>query len=442
MKKSKFNQKGNKISRRDFLSKTSKAAVGLGIAGALGTVMSPKRAWADKKPVRYWSWLDPKDPGPRSAVQTEIIKEFEEKTGIQVEVELVDWKTIPQQLMRAVAADEGPDVVRLYNPWLAEQTAAENIVPLDQYITKEDLEDIGSPPLKFGGNTMAVYIENRYYGVIYRADLVKQAGFETPKTFDEVGRCAGKIRKMSDGKVTGIVWEANRSAPAIPIQLLPAMIWSFGGTGLIDENQKAAFNSEAGIKVFQWIYDLVYKYEAFPATYVNWQHNEVQQALNAGTLAMFMDGTNRVVHSRGFHDDPTKIQFTHFPSPEGTPPPVPVYGWTLGMSRSSKNRDEAWALIDALTNTHAQVLNAQKAGETPTRKSALQDPWFGTDEAAEMRTWVEYISKNSRPDPTQQVVQVNQLGDLLNIAIQEIILKKRPIKEALDEAAANWNKLV
>ena len=59
-----------------------------------------------------------------------------------------------------------------------------------------------------------------------------------------------------------------------------------------------------------------------------------------------------------------------------------------------------------------------------------------------MRSWVENIGKYGRPDPLEQLVEVNQLGDLLNITIQEVILKKRPIKEALDDAAAKWNKMV
>ena len=426
-----------RLSRRNIL----KGGVGAAVLATIGIV--PVRA--ETRPVRYWTWLDPKDKGPRSQVQTSLIEGFEKATGIKVEVELIDWKQIPQQLIRAVAAGEGPDVVRLYSPWIAEQTAAGTLTPLDGLLEswgQDDLDDIGSPPIQVGGETMAVYIENRFYGVLVRTDMLEEAGRSIPHSFQEFGEAAGAIRKGTNGDVTGIIWTANRAHPVLPLNYLPPMVWSLGGEIVDPETKEARFNSEAGIQVFEWIRDLSAKYEAMPKSYINWALNDIQQALNASKLAMFMDGTNRVKHSRSYHEDGSVIQMTHLPSGDGSPPPIAVQGWSLGISRDSTNQENAARFIHHMTSSAAQLENARDAGELPTRKSVLNSPWFQTDEAAEMRGWVQYIADGSRNDPANELRNINDLGDLLNEAAQEIVLNDTPIKSALDRAASRWDSLL
>ena len=118
--------------RREFLSRSWAAALGAGIAfsAGAGALLKPRRARAQAS-IRFWTWLDPNDTNPRAQVQTQLVNRFMETTGIQVKTELVDWRTLSQQLMRAVAAGEGPDVTRIYSAWLPEHVAAGNLAPLD-----------------------------------------------------------------------------------------------------------------------------------------------------------------------------------------------------------------------------------------------------------------------------------------------------------------------
>ncbi len=110
------------------------------------------------------------------------------------------------------------------------------------------------------------------------------------------------------------------------------------------------------------------------------------------------------------------------------------------ITKSSKNREEAFQLLDTLTDTEAKVANAKRAGEMPVRKSALRDPWFQTEEAAEMRGWVEYVGNHGRA-MTALLTKGAELNRLINTATQEIVLKNRPVKEALDDAASQWNAI-
>ena len=58
-----------------------------------------------------------------------------------------------------------------------------------------------------------------------------------------------------------------------------------------------------------------------------------------------------------------------------------------------------------------------------------------------MRGWIEYIAAHGRDDPSQKLVRSREFNRLLNTATQEIVLEDRPVAEALDAAAAEWNAI-
>jgi multiple sugar transport system substrate-binding protein len=429
----------NSNSRRDFL-KTSATFVGssalaAGIAGL--ALPTPARSATT---LRFWTWLDPNDTNPRAQVQAELVNRFQEQTGIEVRTEVVDWRTMSQQLLRAVAAGEGPDVTRTYTSWIGEQAAAGTLLPLDPFMeqwSQEKRDDIAPPLPIFGGETLAMYIENRIWLLYHRTDYLKEVGLGVPRTFDEVSKAASAI---ANDKRAGLIWTASLRSTDTYQYALP-MIWALGGR-VVNEDKSAAFHQGGGLAFMEWLRDLILEYKAMPPTYINWDEEQLQQAVNAGTTGMCFMGTNRLVSTRArlAADDAMVLQAAPAPSKDGSPPPIPVSGWSVSITRSSKNPEAAFQLLDFLTNTEAQVLNAKKAGETPVRLSALQDPWFDSPGAAEMRGWVKYVADNARVANSLKLTKGRELSALYNTATQEIILKNRPVKEALEKAAAKWNE--
>lgn len=427
------------ISRRSFLKTGVVAGAGFGLTA--GGLLVPPYVRASDRTVRFWTWLDPNDPNPRSQVQNAQIERFEQSTGIRVQVELVDWRTLSQQLMRAVVAGEGPDVVRLYSAWLPEHVAAGNIVALDDHLNAwpaEKLADIGPPLIQFDGATMAMYVENRMYMLYYRTDMMAEVGVDTPRTFDEVARAAGAI---ANDRRAGLIWPASTRSTDTFSYATP-MIWAQGGD-LVGPDKRALFNGEGGVRFYSWLRDLVHEHGAMPPSYISWDEEQLQQAVNSGTCAMALMGTNRVVSTRRALSDapPEALQVTHAPSVDGSPPPVPVAGWTVAMARTVRDPEAAFQFIDILTDTEAQTQGAKLAGEMPVRTSTLADPWFDSPEAAEMRGWIEYIAAHGRGSMAEKLVRARELNTFLNRATQEIITRGRPVQEALDDAAEQWNRI-
>jgi multiple sugar transport system substrate-binding protein len=109
------------------------------------------------------------------------------------------------------------------------------------------------------------------------------------------------------------------------------------------------------------------------------------------------------------------------------------------MPKYGRNKQAAWKYIEFMTSPEAQV-NIAKGGEGATRKSTYNDPWFRSEEAADL-IWVkEAIQQQGRALKTPEKWTVLQ-GYLVE-AIQKIVLQNVPVKEALDEAAGRYNALV
>lgn len=412
------------------------------IAGAALVLCAPAVVRGQGRSIRFWTWLDHRDPNPRAQVEARMVQRFTAETSIQVRVELIDWRTLSQQLLRAVAAGQGPDVTRVYSAWLPEHVAAGTLMPLDPMMartwTSGQREDIGPPLPTYGGRTMAMYIENRAYMMFTRADHLQAAGVAIPKTFDEF---VTVVQRTTSDRRSAMIWPASARSTDTFSYASP-MIWAMGGR-LVNDDMSAAFNEAGGVAFYSWLKDVILRHRSMPATLISSDEEVLQQAMNSGTCSIAFMGTNRATATRArlAGAEPNALQVVPAPSRDGTPPPVPVAGWCLAVTANSRDPASAFAMIDRLTNTEAQVANAREAGEMPVRKSTARDPWFATPAAAEMRGWMDYVAQRGRDDVSQQLVRAREFNTLLNTATQQMILDDRPVKEALDDAAAQWNRI-
>ena len=390
----------------------------------------------------YWTFLTPGDPSPRSQVQDTLIEKFEKANpGVEVEVQVLPWFEINSRIIQAVAIGKGPDVSRVSSDFLEDQFAADTLLPLDEFVAKEpaSFKDDWVLPWDTGmynGQKMALWIEYRAVMLYYRKDYLASIGAAVPKTWDEVGRVGGKLTAEGYiGYATGLSFGANANAFA---EWFVPNIWSAGGD-LLDKNGKAAFNGPEGIKVMQYLYDLVYKYKAIPKEALAWDVDGVYQGFESGKVAMFYFGTHRVEVARKIGGIGDNLQVAPLPGlVAGKLGSTYAAGWNLAITRSTNNKELAWKLIKHMASPEANILSAKVAGQQPVRKSAYQDPWFKEDSfGREMSGWVEYMEEYARPYLFPKGYLF--LHRILAEAAQRIVLNHEPIEEVLNEAAKRFD---
>jgi len=440
-----MNHGPQKISRRTFLKKVGQVGVATGFLTTSG-VPIPQRARAqEKKPItlRYWTFLNPKDPNPRAQAQNQMIENFQAKyPHIKISVEIVPWQTTGLQLIQAAQAGKTPDVISLFSIYLAQQVAAKTILPLDEYTqgwNSEQQQDFIYPmeQISFEGRKMAFFRDLRVRLLWYRKDWLEGAGFGAPRSWEELSNAA---QAVTTDRRAGFIMAMERSRDkGVQLgQFLISNLWA-QGLNLLDDRGQANFNNEAGARVFQLLYDLVHTYKAMPLSVISVDADGSLQMIKSGAAAMITEGSHRVSTARAGQGVGMNLLTTPIPSPEPDKPcPGLTTGQVLVMGKDCRYREEAWLFIEHSISPEQQALIGKVAQEMPTRKSSYQDPWFQSPEATEMLAWADYIQRTSRPFIFPEKVEI--LFDLLTGAAQEVITQRKPIPQALDEAAARWNK--
>lgn len=389
----------------------------------------------------FWTFLDPAADGPRERVQSQLIAEFEANNpGVTVQVEVLPFDVIGSRMIQAVAVGRGPDVFRITAPRMfQEQFEAGTIYPLDEFVadwTDEQKNDFLLPweMGMYNGHKMALPIEHRAVVLWYRADLLEEAGFEVPTTWEELVPVAQHFSE--EGYIGFAIGLSTGGAGNGFLEWFRPAIWAAGGDYL-DEDGTAIFDSPEGVRAFQFLYDLSHTYGLNPQEVWNWTVDDSYQGFRAGRVAFTNWGTHRVAGGREALGD--SLQVAPVPSFEGGPPSsTEVSGWHLAISATSTNQELAFAFIEHMTSAEAQVLNAIEAAEVPARVSAFEDPWFTeTPEGREMLAWRDILLESGRL--ARIPADYTRLHDILVNAAQQIVIGGAPIEETLQQAAQEYN---
>lgn len=400
-----------------------------------------------KTTLTYWTFLDPTDPGPRSQVQNTLIQNFEkEHPEIDVNIEVQQWDKIATQLIIAANSKRGPDLVRIFEPTLMEVVNGNAIASLNEYIgqiteTEKEKYTIPWEATVVNGEKYGFYWDSRVRNLWYRKDLLEKVGLnipeDLPKTLDELAMIAQKVQTETE-VVTGIFVPVSVKVSSSTAETFLPLLYGAGGK-ILNEDGTAAFNSEAGVKVAEWIHSLVYKYKAMPEDSPSMSYEDMYQAFLGGSAAFIISGSHRAAEARYDSGLGDNIQTMPIPSfDDAHPSPAWASGWILVIGKHSENKKEAYELLKYMTSKEAQLLSVKVAGEMPSRVDILDDPWFSKSEAKEMASWLEYL--NDYPLMLRVPDDWKYLTDCLAEGLEKIILTDITAMEALNQAAEKYNR--
>ena len=225
------------------------------------------------------------------------------------------------------------------------------------------------------------------------------------------------------------------------VQTVPPLFWA-EGTDLVDpETGKALFHQETGQKIFQWFQDLIYVHEISPSGEATMDSEAANRMFASGTLASNWHHSSQwaewiALAREGVLGTSFQPSFTGEIAPAST-----EGGWTLCMSKGA-NEEAAWKLIDFFQSNEAELIDAEVGGELPTRKSALEDPFFQGEEFTQQREWLDYLAEHGHPATTIKIEHRQELANILGDAAQRIIAGQADVASTLTDAAAQYDALV
>lgn len=431
-----------KLSRRGVLQTFIAGAATIYLAGC-----APTNSGSDNNVLRYTTSWDPTSEDPRAKSQAAIIAAFTKKyPDIQVELTYVPWNQSHTTLILAAEAGRAPDVSLQMDSNLLTLIEQDSIQPITQYTegwSTERKSDYLFPfeDMVFDGDQYAFRQSPRPGNVLfYRKDVFDQEGLKPPTTADEWSAVAKQLSgsgSVGFGVPLGSTNDMNRF-----IAGFSSMLWARGGDLYDVDSKTAKFADEPGVFALDWLRGMLDSGAISPSIATSSAETTDQQ-FTAGTTRTTIANAGNLgdYRSRQEGDWVGAAPFPNFANDASLPGAAYLAGgWTMVMPKGA-NEEVAWKFLEFYQDPEAEVLKATVGNELPTRKSTLEDPFFETDGAAQMRVWLDWMAANPAAAPLK-VPNYPELVKSVYDAVQEVLVNGTSAKDALSGAQDRYQAII
>jgi len=394
-----------RLSRRQFLRSSAGATVGVAAWSAFG--QAP--AFAQKRELTFLSWnhfVPASDDELRKQAEA-----FGKQANCTVRVDTIAHLQLPAKFAAEAASQSGHDII------LAGTNTA--FLYEQQLVDVADVVDeLGK---KYGGwypfSKEAAYMSSGWKAVpwfwisfpaTYNMAHYKKAGFETPKTWDELLK-QGKVLKKQGNPVGIPISHCNDANTTFW-----SVLWCQGGKVLEADGKTPAVNSDKTAQVIEW-YKELYK-DAMDPEVLSWDDASNNRFILSGKGSWIHNPISpynqALAKSMPIADD---INHHNSPGgPAGIHSAPPING--LGIWKFSKNADLAKEFIKfhfQKENFDAWIVASNAFNHPPLRNFADHPIWAKNPKFAMLPKEAEYAHPRGWPAKTNAAVNLIEVNYVL-----------------------------
>ncbi len=361
--------------------------------------------------------------------------EFEEATGIKVNIESVNYSSMHEKIMTQMLSKENAyDVIVVDCYWVGEFAAAGWMAPLDDFIAQSGFDtSVYIPSMmemvgQVDGTTYMLPFYNYMLSLIYRTDVWAEYGMEIPDNMEAYVEACKQITAQSGGAMAGAVMQGLRPDPI-------AMEWcnylfSCGGD-FYDANGNVTINSPEAVKALELYVDNMTN--AAPAGAPGFGFDEAFNVIAQGNAASYV--TYNWMLPRLENKDESSVAGLC----DITPMPGGVSlnaGWGWAIPHNATDKAASWEFLKWVESSDVCKARA-KDGGSPTRSDVMSDadvlaacPYLDT---------VKTIMETSKMIPIME--DAPQLIEILGRELSEAVTGSKTPQQALDTLAEEMSKM-
>lgn len=340
-------------------------------------------AAAEPVTLTFWHWETP--PHRVEALQIWLDR-YEAETGVTVEQVPINFPDYQTKILAAIAADTLPDMMLINPPHLPLIESAGAILPIDDIFAdlheQYEFFEAGVDIYNMGGVQWGIPIYGVYWPMIYRPDLLEEAGLDTPRTWDEFLTVTRELTTDTDGD--GVVDQYGFCMPVSANGNYGSqMVWSFlrsGGGDVVsvsDGVETIVFNSPENVRTYGYLAQLA-AFAPPGADNADWGSTELLiKAGKCGTV-MFTGSWLGELDAND-PDLAAKYRMTDMPWPEDGTNIHTGYPRALVMTTTAEaNLNQVEAFVRWLYEpaNHAEMLMAEPALLMPVDKATAESDAF------------------------------------------------------------------
>jgi multiple sugar transport system substrate-binding protein len=398
-------------------------------------------------------WIMPNGPQPKEDMEAALAP-FTAKTGIKVNVEVVDWGVQLDRIRNAAVSGEGPDITQAGTtqvPFFAALGGFEDL--------SKRVQDIGGSGAYADGvwkTTQVVgqdgdwaipwFTEAR--SVYYRKDILQKAGVDPATAFKDWDSFRATLQAIKD-KVPGIQPFGTPGKKAFDLvhHVMP-FVWDAGGAELSDDNSKSTINSPQAVTGVEFFANLV-KDGLADKSQLERDGTQVENQFKGGKIAVWIGGP-WVLPTAKRSDDTNWVPAARknvalAPMPAGPQGDYTFVGGSdLMMFKSSQHKNEAWEVMKYLSQDQVQTNYAKLLGMFPARVEPQKT--YGEDNGANYSAVYQAIQQGRTYSPIPQWAEIEnaykgRFGNILDEAAKGQA-SNAEVQKQLDEAAKEADNLL
>ena len=393
----------------------------------------------DKGEIRLGIYVDLNDKEDSyAAAVAEMVKEFEEETGIKVKPELVPWDQLDSKLIISNNGGNPVDVSYMSAQKLGSLVNAGALKALDDYIaqdyTEEELEDF-SPAEKaattsaLDGKKYAMLLSIHSRLIFVNTNIIPED--RIPKTWDELIEIGKEVTKPDEN-----VWAflpAMAKHYGNVEQTVAPFIWSAGGR-IADDNGNLVVNSPEALEAIEFLSDMVNVHKITPEAAYTVDGSQIRDMFAGGNIGMTIDNPAMMTIWRDT-DFAKEGKLKWAPIPYKEKSQNFVNGFGLAIPSKAKNPDGAWKFIEFISRPENQIRHSLAEGGAPIRISSRDNEAYDTD-------WWKFVFENMDEngramDPL--VYYQEGLDAVITAAVSYFMNPDQDLQKLMDDAVNNFN---
>ena len=426
------------ISRRKFLQGSAATVGGLALGAQLSFVQ------AQGASIEFWS-----QPYGDTIAWKRLIdglaEEFAAETGIETQVEIINWPNAGQTWLLVAQGGAHPDAGDMY--WLHSNVGIgagqHGPMPITQYKDEyfPDLEE------RFFESTLIdVRWQGELYGIPWRGDIrpqlvrtdyIEEAGLAgAPETWEEIVEYAKALTVRDDaGNVTR--WGFSPGLASNAVQRVMPYYWQAGGEFMSEDGKTATIDNEAMRETLRWLRDLV------------WEHQVVDPNFMEASYTPFDDFVSGTLAMAGSVPDNNIRRFeVEFPELDGK--------WALEIpamgpdNRAAYSGAGYWGVLYGADNVEAslqwiqflsrdenmQAITEYTSGVSPNKNVMASDFWQDRPWKLKIVETLEYAHTSQHPSPAWATISAGEPGGIIYDLFFDAVVKQEDIDEAIATAQA------
>ncbi len=278
--------------------------------------------------------------------------------------------------------------------------------------------------------------------LLYNSSIINELGFsEPPKTYSDFFNASKKFQKDNDGDGYIDRWFGYAEVLVTWWQrffdFYPLYLAASSGAPLV-KNNKAVFNNEAGVKVFEFLQKM-YNCNYFPKERLSAR----QDVFLDGVIATRFTGPWEISHAEKFKPKGFDYSFQNIPVPDGHIGPVYTYGdpKNIVIFQTCPDPSLAWKFLKSVLSEESDLKFLEITNQLPHRKNLDTNPKYAGyfTKNPKMKIFAEQAKYLKGTD---QSPVLKEVFDLISQEYEACVIygKKTP-QEALNDAEKAVNLL-